>query len=445
MSELELSEREANNIRKVYSRSVRLDFVVKSQPFICLNDLDASGGLAESATFYKAVDGKTSEFMFWMPKRVLDKSMAEYHFRTVIEKDGLNVDNAGSTLSEEKVAGKKRRFAYQHNTKSLVEGKYAAKGEGPLSYGILRLENDKGCCNTYGVEDIKDNDLPQIGKSEHIAQLSLSPFGLSRLAWLDAQGPFVKGDYVFDYAMVDKGAYTVLRESEDSKDLLFEGDVIKGIYRLNTADNQIEFMPQHDPEPSRIEQAMAKSYDLSKDDIKNVYDKMGIVVQDLGCVMLDVSPIKVSDVVPEDDLFQFDPDAPDYLKGYVSEQTAHVTLLYGFMESAQTYQPYIDELLHGLPLNSVKIDEVSFFPGKTPDDVSYYVLIAKVEVTDELKEANARMKMLPHIDTFPDYKPHITLAYIKGNDALRDKHISALNERLAGQPIAAIGLDYGDA
>jgi hypothetical protein len=48
-----------------------------------------------------------------------------------------------------------------------------------------------------------------------------------------------------------------------------------------------------------------------------------------------------------------------------------------------------------------------------------------------------------HLDTFPDYKPHITLAYLKA-DSDWQAHVEPLSERLRGTSVNVTGLNYGD-
>lgn len=65
----------------------------------------------------------------------------------------------------------------------------------------------------------------------------------------------------------------------------------------------------------------------------------------------------------------------------------------------------------------IDIREISYFDS--PDKEEYYCIIAKVSITDNLLKARSLLELLPHVNTFPDYKAHITLGYIeKDQDAL---------------------------
>jgi hypothetical protein len=51
-------------------------------------------------------------------------------------------------------------------------------------------------------------------------------------------------------------------------------------------------------------------------------------------------------------------------------------------------------------------------------------------------------RLLPHIDTYPEYKPHITLAYLKA-DSDWQTYVEPLSERLRGASVGAKGLTMG--
>lgn len=173
-------------------------------------------------------------------------------------------------------------------------------------------------------------------------------------------------------------------------------------------------------------------------DYPDVYSELGIDTGRLGCIMAQVDPISISDFVHDDDYFYS--ETQSYVKGNVSEDVPHVTLLYGLMRSGHELSRHVDAVLAGFTLDDVTIDKVDFFYGLNNE---YITIVALVDVTDNLKEAHARLSLLPHIDTFGEYHPHITLAYVK-NDSDWKQMISNLGQRYNGTPVKTIGLDYGD-
>lgn len=173
-----------------------------------------------------------------------------------------------------------------------------------------------------------------------------------------------------------------------------------------------------------------------------VYVDLGIDTSKLGCLMLNVEPIKVSGFIPQDNLYIADPEEHPHMQGIVSEISPHCTLLYGFLRSATEMKKHIDAVLDGWTPEDVTISEVSFFQSNDPEE-NYITLIAKLEVTPNLAEANGRLKLLPHLDTFSSYLPHITLAYVKDSSPYQG-YIRTLNSMYQGKSIKALDLNYGD-
>jgi hypothetical protein len=172
-----------------------------------------------------------------------------------------------------------------------------------------------------------------------------------------------------------------------------------------------------------------------------VYQDLGIDTGRLGCIMADTEPIVVHDVIPEDALYYADPDRHQWIQGIVSEKVPHVTLLYGLMRSGPELQKHVDAVLDGVVLDRVTIERVEFFYSNDPGE-NYVTLVAGLQVSDALADANARLRLLPHIDTFPQYKPHITLAYVK-NTSDWTTYISPLEDKLKGIEVRITGLNYG--
>jgi 2'-5' RNA ligase superfamily len=181
---------------------------------------------------------------------------------------------------------------------------------------------------------------------------------------------------------------------------------------------------------------------ISASQFPQVYTDLGIDPGKLGCIMLDVEPIQVSNLILYDDLYHADPDEHPWMQGIVSESVPHVTLLYGLLRSGIELKKHVDAVLDGWTPQDVSIATIDVFPSNDPDE-SYVTLIAKLAVTPNLLEANARLKLLPHIDTFPTYQGHITLAYLNDSSDYQG-YISTLNNALRGKTVKAVGLNYGD-
>src|SRR5206468_11032893 len=116
--------------------------------------------------------------------------------------------------------------------------KFMSKAQEGATRGILRLENDEGSLDSWNVEYYNSGHL--VDKT--IKSLNVLPLSVSKPVWLQAQGSFVKGEYEHSYEIADRGLFSIVEEDGNGKLLVFEGEKIKGIYRLNTAVNEITYL-----------------------------------------------------------------------------------------------------------------------------------------------------------------------------------------------------------
>lgn len=187
----------------------------------------------------------------------------------------------------------------------------------------------------------------------------------------------------------------------------------------------------------------------SMHDYPQIYQRIGMELGHFGCIMLDVEPVGVTGILnaayPDGDhdwYYRSDDDALRYVRGPVAETVAHCTLLYGLTpddNAGRNQKRSVDELLDGLDLSSVTVDYVSFFPGQKGEP--YTCVVAHLNITDDLREANRRLRFLPHVDSFVDYKAHVTLAYV--HERHTERAVSALDAALTGKTLTASGVNYG--
>jgi len=187
---------------------------------------------------------------------------------------------------------------------------------------------------------------------------------------------------------------------------------------------------------------------LSAHQFPQVYQDLGYDLSKLGCIMLPIVQdddlmASVTGTISDDDLYvASDPLAHPWVNGIVLDK-AHVTLLFGLLRTGPEMKKHVDAVLDGNLPNEIAIDHIDYFDSPLEDE-PYYCLIAHVKVSDELQGAHDRLTFLPHIDTFPGYKPHMTLAYIKKSDEARDQYIQQLNSKLRGMILTTdSALNYG--
>lgn len=150
---------------------------------------------------------------------------------------------------------------------------------------------------------------------------------------------------------------------------------------------------------------------LSAFDIDDIYPQVGIDLYSLQAIMFDVANVPVSDYIDEPGSLFYGKTYKDrFAQGAVGERSAHLTLHQGIMENVP--ETFVSRVLEGWAPEPVRVDRIHAF--EAPD---FFCVVAKLEVTENLAEGHDRLRLLPHIDCFPDYTPHITLAYIRPSAA----------------------------
>ncbi len=170
--------------------------------------------------------------------------------------------------------------------------------------------------------------------------------------------------------------------------------------------------------------------------------ELGIKISDLGCVMLAVeSRFRVADLLPEEWAYR----SPNADLRHVSgiQQAHHTTLLFGLLP--QVRRRHVDEVLTGWDSAAgVAMDMLSVFDSPLPDEPYSCIVARASEPSPVLLDAHARLSMLPHINTHPTYKPHVTLAYVRRE--VTEDALAELRSAFGGEVLTftATGLDYGD-
>lgn len=182
------------------------------------------------------------------------------------------------------------------------------------------------------------------------------------------------------------------------------------------------------------------SKQISAHQFKQVYQDLGYDLAKLGCIMLDTEPIDVGGVFKEDDLYYAKDKAKFWIDGVVCDKTPHVTLLYGLLRSGLEMKKHVGAVLHDFNFTDVTIENVGYFDSPYEDE-PYVCLVAHLLITDQLRLANEHLKFLPHINTFPGFKAHITIAYVKPETA--PQYLKQLQDALTGKIIKTKAINYG--
>ena len=167
---------------------------------------------------------------------------------------------------------------------------------------------------------------------------------------------------------------------------------------------------------------------------EKTYKDLDVNLDKLGCVMLDVEPLK--SMIAKDYKGMHYSKNPNrkWIKGWVAGNVAHVTLLYGLLDNAHNWEKHIEAVLDFWKMDSIEIEDISYFDSPY-DDEEYYCIVAHIKVTDELMEGHQRLEFLPHINTFSGYKPHMTICYIRHDEKLRDDYIAKFKKLWKGKEL----------
>lgn len=135
-----------------------------------------------------------------------------------------------------------------------------------------------------------------------------------------------------------------------------------------------------------------------------------------GCVMLyaDVPDWKklTHKLVREDDIYldPTDPESDDW-DDYGYEEAPHITLLWGIHHNEIIDKGIIYSKIENISAMKFTVKEVNIFSN---DDSPYDVV--KFDITPTKKLLSLRQEFeedLPNTQTFPDFHPHMTIAYVK--------------------------------
>jgi hypothetical protein len=129
-------------------------------------------------------------------------------------------------------------------------------------------------------------------------------------------------------------------------------------------------------------------------------------VRKRGCVMMTVDVPEwdnICSIVNTEDVYSPDED-------HGIEHDPHVTVLYGFYSFVLPNE--VIEILRQFEPPKVLFGSIGIFEDHPDFD------IVMINVTSEdLTKMNLSLAKLPNEETFPNYKPHVTIAYVKKGTA----------------------------
>lgn len=143
-------------------------------------------------------------------------------------------------------------------------------------------------------------------------------------------------------------------------------------------------------------------------DFSDIYDDLDINLNRLGCAMIRTeSPLDRELPVLDEWLYSSDdPDTP-WVDGLVEHH--HTTVRYGFLPMVEEKHVWDIVSRSRYPYRLMVTHIEAFRPEP---EKNYECVVARVD-SDELREVNQQLSILPNINTYPEYKPHITIGYFK--------------------------------
>jgi len=156
---------------------------------------------------------------------------------------------------------------------------------------------------------------------------------------------------------------------------------------------------------------MIKLKHLMKENSKSTYS--------FGCVMLNLKfdeLKKIQSHISPNDIY-----AESSGNTYGLEDEPHITLLYGL--HAEVTNSDVKKICDSYKFTDLIAHDVSLFKNDKYDVLKFNIRYP-TRGGNFLRKCNSELRKLPHTNTYPDYIPHMTIAYI--NPGMGEKYVDIL-------------------
>lgn len=139
-----------------------------------------------------------------------------------------------------------------------------------------------------------------------------------------------------------------------------------------------------------------------------------------GCVMLfaDVPDWDklTHRIVKEEDIY----DPVDEPGEYGYEEKPHITVIYGLHHDEILDESTIHKLIQEMPEIKASVKEIGVFES---EDKPYDVVKFDIKPTKTLTNYREKFLEFPNTQSFPEYHPHMTIAYVNKGQGKKHKRI----------------------
>jgi 2'-5' RNA ligase len=112
---------------------------------------------------------------------------------------------------------------------------------------------------------------------------------------------------------------------------------------------------------------------------------------------------EITSIINKDDLYEVEGE------NYGIQDNPHLTLLYGLKPNItkEQVEQVLEKSVDGEKIE-IEIENIGLFENDNFDVVKF-----NVKKTEQLQKLFDSLSELPNENTFPDYNPHMTIAYVK--------------------------------
>lgn len=365
---------------------------------------------------YRPIDGNgkaQNSQIEWIPFNSDNKSL---DLGAIFEQVNSKIDSAFGVPASIRGVGENNNYATaQMDARNFVENTInplLLKVWTSFTHELNRITGGLGYAIVYDLDIPSVSDDKKVQAETH--QITLTTISNALQAGFDIKSVLEAIDAPESYQSLVSGYVAPVQQDDPDVDM----------------GNEVEDSPENAVEGGIVKSVKAVSARQFENELS------GLIPEDTGYIMLDTEKIEVLSNVEnaEDDLV---PNEDTDFGNLPGENTPHITLLDGVLNSPDEIRDIANALYRDTPIKSIEIDHIDYFDLEHSNAV-----VAKIKLTDELVQLRENFDLIPHASKFSVYAPHVTLAYLN-KDADVNKWVDSLSS-LSGKELSIKGINLGD-